>query len=95
MSISAPPAPKRTVSENGKSTFFPRAIDSFEDAGLNPAIVESLVLKFLMNTGMASGRRIAAELGLPFRPFPDFCAGSINRSSPMPMLHLQMTMSTR
>ena len=35
-------------------------------------MVESLVLKFLLNSGIASGRRIAAELGLPFGPFPDF-----------------------
>jgi predicted ATPase with chaperone activity len=34
--------------------------------------IESLVLKFLLNTGMASGRRIASVLGLPFGPFPEF-----------------------
>ena len=42
-------------------------------------MVESLVLKFLLNTGMASGRRIAAELGLPFGPFPDFLRGLKNQ----------------
>jgi len=31
-----------------------------------------LILKFLLNTGMASGRRIASLLGLPFGPFPEF-----------------------
>jgi predicted ATPase with chaperone activity len=35
-------------------------------------LIESLILKFLVNAGTASGRRIAAELGLPFGPFPDF-----------------------
>ena len=44
----------------------------FEEAGLNPAQVEGLVLKFLLGIGIASGRRIADELGLPFGPFPDF-----------------------
>jgi predicted ATPase with chaperone activity len=47
-------------------------VDGFDAAGLNPAIVEGLVLKFLVNMGMATGRRIAAELSLPFGPFPEF-----------------------
>ena len=68
MSLSASAVLGACSSSNGKSSFYPRAVDSFEEAGLNPAIVEGLVLKFLVNTGMASGRRIAAELGLPFRP---------------------------
>ena len=57
---------------NGKPLFHPRAPTSFEEAGLNAAIVEGLVFKYLVNCGMARGRRIAQELGLPFRPFPDF-----------------------
>jgi predicted ATPase with chaperone activity len=62
------PAP----STNGKPAFYPKAVDSFEDSGLNDAIIESLILRFLLATGMAAGRKIAAELGLPFGPFPDF-----------------------
>jgi predicted ATPase with chaperone activity len=54
------------------AAFHPRAVDSFEEAGLNTAIIEGLVFKFLVSAGMASGRRIANELGLPFRPFPEF-----------------------
>ena len=54
----------------------PRAVDSFEAAGLNDAIVESLVLKFLVNTGMASGRRIAAELGLAVSALSRFPAAA-------------------
>lgn len=69
-SASAVRAPSSTP--NGKCSFYPRAVESFEEAGLNSAIIEALVLKFLVNSGMASGRRIAAELGLPFRPFPEF-----------------------
>jgi predicted ATPase with chaperone activity len=52
--------------------YHPRPVSSFEDAGLNHAMVESLILKFLFNVGTASGRRIATELGLPFGPFPEF-----------------------
>jgi predicted ATPase with chaperone activity len=59
-------------SSNGRRTFHPRAVSTFEEAGLEQGLVESLVLKFLMNAGTASGRRISAELGLPFGPFPEF-----------------------
>jgi predicted ATPase with chaperone activity len=55
-----------------KVPFRPKAVQSFEEAGLNHAQIESLVLKFLLNIGVASGRRIAAELGLPFGPFPEY-----------------------
>ena len=55
-----------------KSSFRPQAPTSFEQAGLNFAQTEGLVLKFLINIGVASGRRIAEELGLPFGPFPEF-----------------------
>jgi hypothetical protein len=64
---------------NGRSAFYPRSIENFDEAGLNVAIVESLVLKFLLNVGMAPGRRVAAELGLPFGPFPDFLRGLKNQ----------------
>jgi predicted ATPase with chaperone activity len=57
---------------NGRGAFYPRAVNTFEEAGLSQAMVEGLVLKFLLNLGTASGRRIAAELGLPFGPFPEF-----------------------
>jgi predicted ATPase with chaperone activity len=57
---------------DGKTPFVPRAVSSLEETGLSHAIIEGLVLKFLVNAGMASGRRIAAELGLPFGPFPEF-----------------------
>ena len=33
---------------------------------------QCLVLKFLSSVGIASGRRVASELGLPFGPFPEF-----------------------
>jgi hypothetical protein len=66
-------APHARVSSSNETTAFrPPAVDGFDEAGLNTAIIEGLVLKFLVGVGMASGRRIAAELGLPFRPFPEF-----------------------
>jgi predicted ATPase with chaperone activity len=72
VSLLAPPQSSRRCESNGESGFYPKAVTNFEDAGLNPAIVESLVLKFLVNMGMATGRQIASELGLPFGPFPEF-----------------------
>jgi predicted ATPase with chaperone activity len=57
---------------NGKPAFVPRPVATFEETGLSYAVIESLILKFLVNAGMASGRRIAAELGLAFGPFPEF-----------------------
>jgi hypothetical protein len=61
-----------SAGSNGKTPFVPRPVASFEETGLSHAMIESLVLKFLVNAGTATGRRIAAELGLPFGPFPDF-----------------------
>jgi predicted ATPase with chaperone activity len=55
-----------------KTPFRPKPVADFNQAGLHFAQVESLVLKFLLNIGVASGRKIAEELGLPFGPFPDF-----------------------
>ena len=75
MSLAAPsvlPDLVNGLEDGPKRTFYPKAVNSFEEAGLNYALVESLVLKYLLNLGMAPGRRIAAELGLPFGPFPEF-----------------------
>jgi predicted ATPase with chaperone activity len=72
LSASATAALGQSPASSGKESFYPRIPTSFEDAGLNSAIIEGLVLKYLVNCGMAKGRRIAAELGLPFLPFPDF-----------------------
>jgi predicted ATPase with chaperone activity len=59
-------------SSPSRRAFCPTVASTFEEAGLNDALVESLILKFLINQGSASGRRIAAEMGLPFGPFPEF-----------------------
>ena len=59
--------------------FRPRVVTDLSSAGLNFAQVEGLILKFLLNFGVASGRRIADELGLPFGIFPDFLRQLKNR----------------
>ncbi len=66
----SPAAP--TAAEPAKVTFRPKPVHDFEEAGLNFAQVEGLILKFLLSIGVASGRKIADELGLPFGPFPEF-----------------------
>lgn len=55
-----------------RAPFKPRPVSDFAGTGLNIALIEALVLKFLLNIGLASGRRIAEELGLPFGIFLDF-----------------------
>ena len=52
--------------------FRPRPVRDFQEAGLTPASIEGLVLKYLLGIGAATGRKIAEELGLPFGAFPDF-----------------------
>lgn len=71
MSIAEPSTVPNALAPARKA-FRPKPVSSFEEAGVNNAQVESLILKFLMNVGVASGRRIAEELGLPFGPFPEF-----------------------
>ena len=49
-----------------KEPFRPRRPADLASAGLSPALVEGLSLKFLVGVGVASGRSIASQLGLPF-----------------------------
>ncbi|HKM55516.1 MAG TPA: AAA family ATPase, partial [Isosphaeraceae bacterium] len=75
MKLSAPsvlPPLLNAPGGDGRAYFVPQAVNTFEDADLPYALIESLVLKFLLNLGTAPGRRIASELGLPFGPFPEF-----------------------
>ncbi|MFO0907716.1 MAG: hypothetical protein U0794_05035 [Isosphaeraceae bacterium] len=71
MSIAEPSTVTQPVNAV-RRTFRPKPVSTFEEAGLTIGQVESLVLKFLLNISVASGRRIAEELGLPFGPFPEF-----------------------
>src|SRR3954451_24661981 len=74
MSLSAPsllPPLFNAEKSASRRAFYPSVVNTFEEAGLNNALIESLVLKFLFNLGSASRRRVATELGLPFGPFPE------------------------
>ncbi|HEV3165370.1 MAG TPA: AAA family ATPase [Isosphaeraceae bacterium] len=66
------PSTLPSLSLGPKVAFRPRPVVDFAAAGLNPAMVESLILKFLLNVGTCCGRRIAEEMGLPFGAFPEF-----------------------
>jgi predicted ATPase with chaperone activity len=70
VSVATLSVPERA--EQTRARFRPLPVSSFEEAGLNFAQVEGLILKFLLNIGVAAGRQIAEELGLPFGPFPEF-----------------------
>ena len=50
-----------------RDEFMPAEPDSLADADLTDTQVESLILKFLFNTGEATGRTIADQTRLPFK----------------------------
>lgn len=54
-----------TAAAPARSTFIPKAPASFAEAGLDPGIVEALVLKYIAAVGTATGATIASELCLP------------------------------
>jgi predicted ATPase with chaperone activity len=62
------PSASIAVESNG---FVPLAPASLADAGLSNSAVEAMVLKFLLNRGIASGREIAEQVKLPFRLLSD------------------------
>ncbi len=49
-----------------ESAYFPSVPSSLEEGGLNGEDVERLVLKFLLQKGVASGRDLCAQVKLPF-----------------------------
>jgi hypothetical protein len=58
-------AARGTPDPNG---FLPLEPESFLEAGLTDSQVEALILKYLLSRGDASGRDIAEQVKLPFRP---------------------------
>ena len=67
-SLTSVPSTVPALSERPREAFRPKPISDFQEAGLNHAQVEGLILKFLLNIGVASGRRIADELRLKRTP---------------------------
>ncbi|MBK8268746.1 MAG: AAA family ATPase [Planctomycetes bacterium] len=54
--------------------WFPKPIKTFAEAGLDTAVVESLILKYLVGVGSATGGQIATELCLPGEPIIEYLA---------------------
>ena len=55
------------ASQDRDEPFIPAAPKSLEEAGLSEALVEELLMRFLLARGEATGRAIADQLQLPFR----------------------------
>jgi predicted ATPase with chaperone activity len=55
----------------GGDTYHPAEPQTIEETGLSPVIIETLIIKFLLQVGSASGREISARLCLPFRILED------------------------
>lgn len=72
------PAPSiagpKTIDETKREAFVPKPPTTFEEAGLDPAIVESLIVKYLAGVGTGTGGQIAHELCLPAEPIIAFLA---------------------
>jgi len=66
MSLHAPSTLPSFSTHGIKTAFRPKAPVDLESTGLSLAMIEGLILKYLTAAGLASGRRIAEELGLPF-----------------------------
>ncbi|HMP06886.1 MAG TPA: AAA family ATPase, partial [Lacipirellulaceae bacterium] len=52
-------------------SYHPSEPQTLDETGLSPVVVETLILKYLLQVGSASGREIAARLCLPFRILED------------------------
>ena len=67
----ASPSTMPSIHLEARPKFRPAPATDFTRAGLSPAEVEGLILRFMLKIGVATGRRIADELGMPFGIFPD------------------------
>src|SRR5262245_33449119 len=63
----------------GGDAYQPPEPASLDETSLSPVIVESLIIKFLLQVGSASGREIAAKICLPFRILEDVLLGLRSR----------------
>jgi predicted ATPase with chaperone activity len=62
---------KTAATHDGPQTFSPKAPTTFREAGLDPGVVEALIVKYLAIVGSATGGEIAKELCLPTKPIID------------------------
>jgi predicted ATPase with chaperone activity len=49
-----------------EESFRPAQPRSMEETGLSPTLIEDLIVKYLLNVGSESGRKISDKIGLPF-----------------------------
>ena len=66
-------APSRSSAAR-PAAFVPKQPATFKEAGLDPAVVESLILKHLFAIGTCSGADISHELCLPVEPIAQYLA---------------------
>ena len=59
--------------------FRPRPAETFKQAGVNAALAESLVCKFLLAHGSATGRELSQSLALPLKDLKDLLTGLKNQ----------------
>ncbi|BBO30998.1 AAA family ATPase [Lacipirellula parvula] len=62
-----PPKDDLLESLLGGDAYRPPEPQTLEETGLSPVVIETLILKYLLQVGSASGREIAARICLPFR----------------------------
>jgi predicted ATPase with chaperone activity len=57
-----------------QAPFVPKSPKNFDEAGLEPSMVEALILKYLADVGSSTGSQIAAHLRLPVAPIFELLA---------------------
>jgi predicted ATPase with chaperone activity len=55
----------------GNDSYHPAEPQTLEETGLSPVVIETLMIKYLLQVGSAAGREIAAKICLPFRILED------------------------
>ncbi|MCG3137733.1 MAG: hypothetical protein HJJLKODD_01583 [Phycisphaerae bacterium] len=68
-----------TITPRGGELFRPKPPDSFAEAGINSALAESLVCKFLLAYGSGTGREMSEKLALPLRDLKEMLMGMKNQ----------------
>ena len=68
-SLSDSPTPEPAKLSNSERTndFLPLVPQSIKDTGVSASQIEALILKFLLNVGVATGNEVAQQLRLPFK----------------------------